>query len=509
MIKPEDLEVSDFAKLHALYKRLNSWKTICHNENLESVFITILRDSGLLNWIMGRPRRYEILDKFSGVYEEIKILTQKNPNFSLEDFIGYLDLLETHEILLKKPPKTIVKSAVRLMTAHRSKGLEFDYVYIINCYDTHWGNLRRRGKGFHIPWEYLGIKLKVDIEIEENEDERRLFYVAMTRARKNITISYSTRGLDGKEQVPSQFIAEIDEQYILRVDTADFETSFLENKEILFTPRDELTHDPKHLEFVRELFLERGMSPTALNNYLKCPWRYFYENLVQLPDLPDKHLIFGSAVHYAISDFIKALKTKSPDTAFLLDRFQKSLERHAVRGETKEDLLEKGKNALPGFYETVAKNWPKTVMSEMRIKGVRLQDDVTINGVIDMLLPTSNTEAIVYDFKTGDPKTRGEIEGTTKNSNGDYKRQLVFYKLLLDHYQEHKLRATQGIISFVEPDSKARFHEEKFIITEDDTGPLEQLIIAVSKDILSLGFWDRRCDDAECPYCSLRAMMDL
>ena len=60
----------------------------------------------------------------------------------LEKFCQYLHLLKEHNVLIKR---VMVgnKEAVHLMTAHKSKGLEFDYVYIVNAYDGHWGNKRK------------------------------------------------------------------------------------------------------------------------------------------------------------------------------------------------------------------------------------------------------------------------------------------------------------------------------------------------------------------------------
>src|SRR5581483_3428541 len=104
--------------------------------------------------------------------------------------------------LIKRPLKNPWQKTVRLMTAHRSKGLEFEYVYIIQAFDGHWGN-KRTSQLIKIPWQLLGIE---GFEgVDANEDERRLFYVAMTWAKKSVLISYSKVSLDGREQLPSQF----------------------------------------------------------------------------------------------------------------------------------------------------------------------------------------------------------------------------------------------------------------------------------------------------------------
>ncbi len=502
--------ISNPQRFMELYRSLEKWSGYCHNENLESVFVTLLQESGFLTWIMNRPKRYEILDKLTGIYEEMKMLSQKRPQFTLEEFLQYIDLLSEHDILIKKSPKTILKNAVRLMTTHRSKGQEFDYVYMINVYDGHWGNLRRRGKGFKLPWDFLGIKLNLEDIADSNEDERRLFYVALTRARKGVMMSYSTQNLDGKEQVPSQFIEEIEPEFKQLVDTKEFEDHFLDHKEVLFSLPLEDSLSKKDATFLKELFVEKGLSATAVNNYLECPWRYFYHDLLQLPESKDQNLIFGSCIHKAVNTVVREHKNNgAASVEYLLDAFSKALAKEVGTGDIYQILKEKGEKVLPVFYEQDIKNWPKNILTEFVIRGVHLSDEVLLNGMIDMIVPfEGSSQVTVYDFKTGKPKTLGEVEGTTKNSKGNYKRQLVFYKLLLDLYQEGKMKMNKGVIDFVEPDEKGRHQQVELVITDEDVTFLKKQILFIASEIMELKFWDRRCEEADCQYCALRNRME-
>ncbi len=505
----KDANVDDPKPFLNLYKMLESWKRLCHNENLETIFVRLTQESGLLHWILQKPNSLDILDKLSGLYEDIKMHTGRNPNYTLEDYLNYLDLLEQHDILMKRSPRTTLRDAIRLMTAHRSKGLEFDYVYIINAYDGHWGNQKKRSSGIKIPWEYLGIKLKVDVDLEENEDERRLFYVALTRAKKGIVITYSTRSLEGKEQVASQFVEEIEDTFKEFITVEEFETEFLSHKEILFAPPVNAKPDLRNVDFFRQLFFERGMSATALNNYLKCPWSYFYRNLVQLPEeTKEKSLVFGSAVHKAISQFIKKLHTEMPSEEFLIEAYKKALYQEMTDGIDYKELMTKGEKTLRGYYQQRASHWSPDLQTETYIGGVILTEEIRLKGVIDVIQPLPGGKRVrVYDFKTGKPRSRGEIEGTTASSNGDYKRQLVFYKLLLDHYSQKRMEVSQAVIDFIEPDAKGNYKHEIFDITDEEVQALEQQIIFVANEILNLSFWDRRCDDKDCEYCKLRDIM--
>jgi hypothetical protein len=112
----------------------------------------------------------------------------------------------------------------------------------------------------------------------------------------------------------------------------------------------------------------------------------------------------------------------------------------------------------------------------------------------------------VVDYKTGKPKTRGEIEGTTKTSDGNYKRQLVFYALLLSLEENSEHRTQSTLLSFVEPDSKGTFKEEAFTITDEEIAELKADIIAATKAIVSGECLKEPCDSEKTDFCSLASL---
>lgn len=508
--KQQDLALENTAAVKNLYKNLQIWKKESENVSFGELFVSVIRRSGFREQILKHPRRFELLDKLITLYELVKFKVSKNPDFSLKDFIDYLELLQSHGLGIEVSAKSSQKEAVNLMTAHRSKGLEFDYVYILNVFDSRWGNSKMRSAGFTIPWDILGVKLNV--ELDENEDERRLFYVAMTRARKGVMLSFSTRSLEGKEQLPSQFIDEVDPQFYENISTEEFEQLFLQEKDRLFD-RDFQVEPPfKDQEFFAKLFAQRGLSPTALENFMTCPWRYFYLDLLHFPELKSGALVFGSAIHASLDAYIKQIATQpflSDEQAceFLLDEFEKRLKKEPISAQEKQILMEKGKFILENYYQAFLKNYSGQILSEVSVRGVKLADDIVLNGRIDMLEKGSkNGEVIVHDFKTGKPKSRNVIEGKTASSDGAYKRQLVFYKLLLDHYQGGRMKMSEGVLDFVEPDARGKFHSERFVIEDPEVKVLEDQIRYTAEQIKSLSFWNDRCGDKDCEYCKLREM---
>ncbi|HEY4521750.1 MAG TPA: ATP-dependent DNA helicase [Candidatus Paceibacterota bacterium] len=477
-------------KIPQIYSKIASWITYSKNLNFTEFFQKLLQESGFLAHILQKKDAADKVNKLNSLFDEIKMLSKSRKNYSLSDFMSYLEALEKHDVLIKKSPAMRLKKNVRLMTAHKSKGQEFEYVHIVGVNDGHWGG------GFN----------------QSDDDERRLFYVALTRAKKELNISYARENELQKEQLPSRFIKEINPKFIETQKTEQYEKQFEKNKKIIFTPAPQMNGGVLEKEFTRELFLDRGLSVTALNNFLSCPWKYFYVNLLRIPKAPSPHQIFGIAVHSALKELFlhKNELEKNKEKTFLLDSFERNLKQNALSQNDFEELLLKGENSLPVFYENRKNEWSKLTIPELNIK-ISFAPGITLKGQLDKLEFLENNKVNVVDYKTGKAKTRNEIEGLTKNSNGDIKRQLVFYNLLLNKYKSiagrSKFEMVSGEVDFVEPDEKGRNRKEKFVITPNEITELESVIKKTANEITSLSFINKRCLDKKCEWCALRNMM--
>lgn len=471
-------------------KRLSHWKTVAYNKSLLEFFDTIVEESGLLKSILARPDAVEAMEKLSVLLEQIRRMLEVKPQATLADFLAQLDRMDRHKLSIKGALAGAHTGKVRLMTAHRSKGLEFDYVYVINAFDGHWGNRKRIEK----------LKLLIP-EQQGSDDDRNLFYVALTRAKKEITISYSRLSLDQREQIPSQFIGELKQELLEKADTEKLETDFKKHREILFAPSKHTGDtDIKNLEFVRELFKKRGFAVTHLNNYLECPWKYFFVNLLRVPKAPEGPQMYGIAVHAALSD---VLNTENRSRTYLIAQFKKYLGEQPLSKNERQDFEERGVEALGNYYDNFAKSWTNPVLTEFKIKGIELTPEILLTGNLDKIeILDAHNNVVVTDYKTGKPKSRNEIMGKTRAADASYYRQLVFYNLLLNKFKDGFYKMKSGELDFVEHAKK-----EKFEIPAQDIKDLEVQIKEVVGDILSLKFWNEKCNEKDCEWCSLRAMM--
>ncbi len=488
---------------------LIDWKKRSENESIDEFFVELLQESGIMEHILKEYNSLAILEKLHVLYEDIKELQRKNHQLSLKEYLEYLDLLEEHAIA---PHIKIMKrkaGSVFVTTAHKAKGLEFEYVYIPRATDSYWGNARGQSSLIHIPWKYLSrIELTQEKE-EQIEEERRLFYVAVTRAKKQLFLSYSAQNEEGKEQLPSRFIFEIPAEFIHKEFNEEYPDGARKRISAQLVPQKQepdFFDKAEMQEYIRSLFLHNGISVSALNNFMSCPWRYLFRNLIRLPDVRGYYLLLGTAVHDTIREYI-AQKKKNIlwGKAELLDYFNESITHYSASEKDLFALSEKGSRIISSYYQKCMKDWDLKRESELVIPNIYLDTDISINGKIDMIVLKKNNSVVVYDFKTGKAKSRNALLGGTQVQNKDYYRQLVFYKLLLSLYKKGQYKMTEGVIEFVESAFEGEIKSESFTIEESEVKELIQNIHDMKDSILSLSFWDKTCEDPDCEYCRLRS----
>ena len=465
--------------------KLSRLALIARNEPLVSGWNQIAEESGYFPHLVSLKESYELLPLYESLLRAVERFAERNKLATVKDFLEYL--AEAREHGLSISAEAGILDGVAIMTAHRAKGLEFESVFILHASDGVWGGRRSR--------QIFNLPLPGGEEEHETEDERRLFYVALTRAKKNVTISYHLRGSDGQERIPSRFLEEIHEDYR----TKEKVSVNSPHKKVLAAPC--LLTDKKYLQ---SLFLERGLSVTHLNNFLKCPWRYFFVDLIRIPQSQSPALLYGSAIHAALKVYFDAYR-REEDLSIkkTLEFFKGTLRRTHVSEREFQTHLKEGERELKGYLSHF--DFPRTIWNEYKIAGMPLGisagQEILLNGKLDKVELLPDGTVTVVDYKTGRPKSRNEIEGKTKRGGGDYKRQLVFYRLLLDGLGKWRMKT--GTIDFLKSDDRGRYRREVFEISDEEVANLRKLIADVSKQILSLSFWDKTCDDSDCEWCRL------
>jgi DNA helicase-2/ATP-dependent DNA helicase PcrA len=493
---------------------MEKWIADAPNITLQTLFENIIREGGVLNYIMQSAERHWLLQVLTGLFDFVKEETRRKPFMMLKDFVSIIELMEKEELLLPLVQVSGTDKGVNLLTTHGSKGLEFKYVFLGGANTTSWEKKRKPGGGYSFPDTMFTSQPKH----KEEEELRRLFYVALTRAEQHLTISYSRFKMDGKELEPSMFIAELQEQQDLAIQKVIIDPEILAEFQALHFGEAEAPEIEKiEADFIDRLLDKFVMNVTALNNYLKCPLEFYFKNLIRIPSPKNEATEFGSAVHYALEQLFRKMSARPGHSdgqdgkqeqfiskeAFIAD-FEWYMHRHR-ESFTKEQFarrLEYGHEILSNYYDKYINSFNKIVAIERNIRNV-VVNGIPIKGKLDKL-EFEGKSANVVDYKTGDPdKAIPKLKGPNdKDPNGgDYWRQAVFYKILVDNYSQKDWKVVSTEFDFIEPDKKKNYRKEKVVISPADITTVTQQITTVWQKIQDRDFYIG-CGKEDCHWCN-------
>ncbi len=445
-------------------------------------------------------RQVEIIRTFIHLLEGER---ERNAHLTLSEFLAYLDRLEEYGHPI---PLAVFagETGVRVLTFHGSKGLEFKAVYIAHLDEA--SLMRGKRSGFTLP-ESIEAKLSVKDEMVA----RRELYVAITRAKEFCAISYSRHSYQGAELSPAHILADLPEDLVERKTATEVESKILaKNPKMYVTGTSEFPKATlKELtKIVSEEYPRTSVSVTLLNNFFECPWKWYFRNLLQMPEMKTESLIVGSVVHTGIEYLLKHRgQTSEKD---LEEAMMVCMEKEYVCGETMmERVMRDAKKILGTFTTTYL---PHIVPHALSERSLTYRDPkvahLTCYGKIDLTEREENGTVHVTDFKTGGPKPARTIEKLDDEGRmSSLLRQLAMYTFLITG-AERGTKVGASKLLFLE----ASVGDADAIYTKNIS---EQEIGLLKKDIrdydmlVSSGEWVERPCNAEiygkaegCEYCA-------
>jgi DNA helicase-2/ATP-dependent DNA helicase PcrA len=476
------------------------------NSTLQQLFSNIIQNAGIIPYIIGHKNKIELLQLLTGFFNFIKEETSRNPYMQLNELMNIIEVMEKEKLPLPLLQIAGNEKGVNLLTAHGSKGLEFEYVFFAGVNASAWEKKRKPAGGYKLPDTMFASA--GDNKLIEEEELRRLFYVALTRAEKYLYISYPLFKNDGKLLEPSMFIAEILQQHPLTTQNVSLSKETLFDFEILQYTATAPEIDSSETDFIDGILSKFVMNVTALNNYLDCPLGFYYKNLIRIPTGKSEATEFGSAIHYALEQLFKNMLTNN-NKAFdpiekVVSNFNWYIERHR-ENFTKEAFnrrIEQGSIILPAYYNTYVQSWNKVVAVERNIRGVMV-GDVPLKGKLDKLEFDGNNVNVV-DYKSGDiDKALAKMKGPNDKepNGGGYWRQAVFYKILVDNYNQKNWNVVSTEFDYVEPDKNKQYRKEKIVISPADIETVKQQIQQTWQKIQDKAFYTG-CGKADCQWCN-------
>lgn len=511
-------EFTDIDKLSKVFSDLIKWNNLFSNSMITDAIDTVINESGYLNWILKQTNSYNLLQILNSFLNEIYTLAKNEKNINLAKLLEYIDLMEQHSIKINQKSINIQENTIKLTTAHGSKGLEFEYVFIPKFIEKKWSNKINR--------DYLKLPSDIVKTIDYNdknirkqidtEDDRRLFYVVLTRAKSEVYITsakeYSNGGYSQKTN-PSVLFHELPSEYISSIDVAQYEKQIVKILPDLFIKPERRNYTTEtEASFLKEVLSNFKLSPSSLNLYLECPYKFKLDHLFKTPTAKERPLVLGSAVHYAL---LKLFSSLSSNVIIGIDELiaflDEGLKKEILTDKIHNEILSEGALILKVYYEYYKEDFNydnnKNLLLERRFgmgwsKPI-LDDNIMLQGIIDKVnISPDGKSAVITDYKTGNPKSRNEILGMTKKSDKSYYYQLLFYYLLIELDKDLNLDVEAVELDFIGTRNKQP-KKESFSISNDEIIEFKKLIREVYASIKTLKF-EKTSDYNNCENCRFR-----
>jgi len=483
------LEISDKSKhiISKFGKKIAKTKVDLENYPLEKVLNKILKRFRILKYLLAKND----IDSLNQVYTFYKLLkdTVIKKDLTLKEFIDRIHLYIDNNLSISSPSITYDSSdSIKILTVHGAKGLEFDHVFIYRLLEDSWEKQRDFNK-LKLPFGVLSSEITKSIE-DDYEEDRRLFYVALTRAKKQIYLSYSQYKENGKNQNPSVFVSEIDSHLIENIKFNDKANALK-----TYYQYTDISHDlkPDLSEYLKDYLTNHyKFNVSHLNSYLRCPLCFYYKTILRIPQNKEKFSSFGTAIHAALSNFYQK---KSKDE--VINSFEQSLKNERLPKADYQWCLDNGQKLLTEYYDQYIDSIKDNNICEHNFANENIvYKNIPLTGKIDLIEKAENGKINVVDFKTGNSDSKyKEI-----SPEGDYYRQIVFYKLLLDIKNDSRFQFNQGIIDFVEKSKlKKSFVRKEINVSDEDLNKLKTQIEEVYQKILNLEFFEtgKDCKDKD------------
>jgi len=394
-----------------------------------------LDKTGYLGSVMRLPERekVEAIQLLNGFADRLKRYESSTHGPTMHGFLEELRLeIDSGEEGALDFDPNAGPEFVKIMTVHAAKGLEFKHVFVVSLVDQRFPT-RSRGDAIPLPDGLVQERLpEGDIHLEE---ERRLFYVALTRAKETVTLTGATHYGGTRAKKPSPFLAEAE----LLVPEAD---ASAEDKAKRLAP-------PVVVSEVREQLaqlypLKRRFSFTQLAAFRKCPLQYKFAHIYRIPILGSFQKSFGQSLHLAFQRILELhlVRGKSVQVSLFgsveipamtaggfrvteeeamriyedawIDQWYESRQRH-------DEYKARGKKAVKNFWAACAEKAPDVL--EVEKEFILVMGQHSLKGKIDRVDRIPDGLVAVFDYKSGEPKEKLEAEE---------KEQLHLYQIALE-----------------------------------------------------------------------------
>lgn len=475
---PEELITND-GEFSEIITDLKKYREQLLQKTSGELLYDYLTEKGLLKKWLKQSDAYSELKIFhtASFFDRISNFEQSSKDLSLPAFMNALELIiEAGDDEISSEIDRDI-NAVNIITAHASKGLEYEVVFVVNMVSDRFPS-RKKSEGIKIPDELIKERLpQGDYHIQE---ERRLFYVAVTRAKKYLFITAGQNYGGKRLKKVSLFALEFFDKPNLiktpiRLTSLEKICRFQKNT----TSEKEIPAKLNRVKFIK-------LSRQQIDDYFTCPKKYYLAHIIKIPLLENQYLMYGTAIHNALNLFFnQKMHHEVTPLEDLLKNYEQNFKNIGfISREHETDRYESGIKALSRFYQIEKKD-------ERIPSGVETQfefgiDGIKINGRYDLIYGDDDTVEIC-DFKTSQVKSQADADKRIKKST-----QMQIYALSW-YEKHHKIPLTT--LYFIESGLKG-----SITFSHKDLDKTKNMITAVVDGIANQDF-KATPTPSDCQYC--------
>lgn len=475
------------------------------NMTVQAYFEKVITVTGLLQHVLISEDTSLRLQMVNTLFNFIKEESSARGELTIQDLLRYIDILQMEAISMPMNHIITNENGVNFMTIHGAKGLEYKHVIVLNVTDKTWPGTTR-DMGFSLPPNQY-----TDDKAELVEERRRLFYVAITRAKNRVYLCYPTSDTNGKDLIMAPYISEMNLQN-------NVESRQINDGKLLHYTAKLLQYEKGTLAKIDHQLIDQSLenlvlSATAITRFLTCPRTYYFVNILKVPSAPSAYIGQGNALHHALEKFYNAIEANPtraiPSQDLLNTEFNRGLMRnksHFTKMEL-ENARIAGLEILDKFYQQYKSSFtlPRSYKTEYKINGV--VNDIKISGILDRV-DIFDDHVDVVDYKTGKYKPVNHQSPKEDKIGGKYWTQIVLYKLLMD-MQPEKYKPTDVSVLYLHPKDDGNFEQKKYVVTPDEIEIVKGYITDVYERMKNHDF-DQDCDQKDCKWCNfVRADMKI
>jgi DNA helicase-2/ATP-dependent DNA helicase PcrA len=340
-------------------------------------------------------------------FETVKAYGDVAEHDRVPAFVGHLELLRDAGDDPAVAEAERDEDAIHVLTVHKAKGLEFPTVFLVGCAESKFP-LQRRGDALSLPEPLVKEELTGGASGHMLE-ERRLFYVAMTRAKDELVLTSAADYGTSRARKVSRFVVEA-------LDLPSPKPVSRKTAALEALARQAPAPDPPpptDLPIPEDELLR--LSYRQIDDYETCPLKYRYVHVLRVPVLAHHAVVYGHAVHEAVRRHFEArLAGHAASADELVQAFREAwVSEGFLSREHEEERRRQGEAMLRRFHEDEARDpWRPTAVEE---EFAFLLERNRVQGRYDLVLERAG-ETVIVDFKTGDVQDAKAAERRARES---------------------------------------------------------------------------------------------